>query len=886
MRLLYRIILLSILPLVSLPYITAQTLRGHVTNAAGEPLPYATVYIAEARMGTAANLNGNFELSLPAGTYSVTFQYLGYKPVNETITIEDRSVEKNIILSEQLFEMPEVRVYATGKDRAYYIMRKVIGLAPYHLNQIKQYKAEVYIKGGGIIDKIPRILKKQMKTEANDVQIEEGKYYFSESVNVITFNAPDKYIHQILSSRTNAPIGEEGGASPMDFIQASFYQPVLIDVAISPLAPNAFSHYTFKFLGATKQGDFYIDKIEVTPKRKSQQLFSGVIFIVDEKWAIQSLDLTNENMLGTIRVKQLYMPVEKDLWMPVSHDFSMKLSIMGLKANASYTSSVKYLEVEPDKSLPVPSDYAVVGDTTVKRVEMGKEAKEIEAILAKDKISASDMTRLSRLNAKATKSKEKEPLEVKDNTTYIFDKDATKKDSTYWEKIRPIPLTEAEKMSISIAVKSDTMLARTNNTLTVTLGPQHKPDDGKKHEGTAIIKAVLNGKSWKISKKSSLDFDGLISMKTFSFNTVDGFAAGTGLTYFDNKSKNFKLTINPVVRYAFNRKDLMWVLNSNMAFNPMKQSSVTLCAGSLTKDFSSTGINPFLNTVSSLAFRYNWIKLYKSSFVTLTYKSEITNGLSMNIIGSWENRETLDNSTDFSIFKPERDYTANIPDNPFVQGTVKGYGAILPVNHQNISLTGELSYTPRQRYRIDNGTKINLAPDYPTIRLSWKHGYNYNDTLSGHYDLLKGDISMHHDIGAMKQFRWRVTGGGFINRNNLQLQDMQFFNTQTSPILINNYEDAYYLKNTYAISSPSLFAGANMKYTSPCLVLKRLPVLSKTLMRENLSLSWLWTPDYKHYTEIGYSVSEIFLLAEAGVYMGFRNTSFDSAGFRLIFRVN
>jgi len=258
----------------------------------------------------------------------------------------------------------------------------------------------------------------------------------------------------------------------------------------------------------------------------------------------------------------------------------------------------------------------------------------------------------------------------------------------------------------------------------------------------------------------------------------------------------------------------------------------------------------------------------------------------MNIIGSWENRETLDNSTDFSIFKPERDYTANIPDNPFVQGTVKGYGAILPVNHQNISLTGELSYTPRQRYRIDNGTKINLAPDYPTIRLSWKHGYNYNDTLSGHYDLLKGDISMHHDIGAMKQFRWRVTGGGFINRNNLQLQDMQFFNTQTSPILINNYEDAYYLKNTYAISSPSLFAGANMKYTSPCLVLKRLPVLSKTLMRENLSLSWLWTPDYKHYTEIGYSVSEIFLLAEAGVYMGFRNTSFDSAGFRLIFRVN
>jgi hypothetical protein len=884
MRLHYRLIVFSTLLLVPILDISAQILRGHITNAKGEPLPYATIYIAETRMGTATNLDGKFELTLPAGTYSVTFQCLGYKPVNETIVIENRTIEKNIILSEQIFDMPEVHVYATGKDRAYYIMRKTIGMAPYHLNQVKLYKAEVYIKGGGIIEKIPRILKKQMQTEANDVQIEEGKYYFSESVNIITFTSPDKYVQQVLSSKSNSPMGEEGGASPMDFIQASFYQPVLIDVAISPLAPNAFSHYNFKFLGATKQGDSYIDKIQVTPKRKSQQLFSGVLFIVDEKWAIQSLELTNENMLGTISVKQLYMPVEKDLWMPVSHDFSIKLSIMGIKANASYTSSVKYLEVEPDKSLPVPVEYAVTDESTVKEAEMSKEEKEIEAILAKEKISASDMVRLSKINQKATKPKEKPPLEVKDNTTYIIDEDATKKDSAYWEEIRPIPLTEIEKMSVAVAAKTDTMVARTNNTLTVSIGIQNKPDDNKKHKVAAVTKAVISGKNWNISKKSSLDFDGLVSLKTFSFNTVDGFTAGTGLTYFGNKSEKLKFTINPVVRYAFNRKDLMWALNSNISFNPMKQSSLSLIAGSLSKDFSFNGINPFINTISSLAFRYNWIKLYKSSFVSLAYKSEISNGLNISITGSWENRQTLDNSTDYSIFKPNREYTPNIPDNPFVQGKVKGYDAIFPVNHFNISFTGEITYTPRQRYRIKNGAKINLPPDNPTFNLSWKHGYNYNDTLSGNYDLLKGDISMHHEMGAMRQFRWHLTGGGFINRNNVQLQDMYFFNTQSSPVLINNYEDALYLKETYAISSPSLFAGVNMKYTSPCLVLKRLPILSRTLMRENLSLSWLWTPNYGNYTEVGYSISEIFLLAEAGVFTGFRNTSFDSAGFRLIFR--
>jgi hypothetical protein len=42
--------------------------------------------------------------------------------------------------------------------------------------------------------------------------------------------------------------------SPMDYIEASFYQPVLVDMAISPLSPQAFSYYKFKYLGASLQG--------------------------------------------------------------------------------------------------------------------------------------------------------------------------------------------------------------------------------------------------------------------------------------------------------------------------------------------------------------------------------------------------------------------------------------------------------------------------------------------------------------------------------------------------------------------------------------------------------------------------------------------------------
>jgi len=124
--------------------------------------------------------------------------------------------------------------------------------------------------------------------------------------------------------------------------------------------------------------------------------------------------------------------------------------------------------------------------------------------------------------------------------------------------------------------------------------------------------------------------------------------------------------------------------------------------------------------------------------------------------------------------------------------------------------------------------------------------------------------------------------GGFINGENLQLQDLHYFNAQASPILLNRYQDAFHLKEYYSLVTPEVFAEAHVMYTTPYLFLKRLPGFSRTLLRENLSADMLWTPYYGFYTEAGYSISEIFFMAEVGFYAGFRNLKYESMGFRLI----
>jgi hypothetical protein len=579
------------------------------------------------------------------------------------------------------------------------------------------------------------------------------------------------------------------------------------------------------------------------------------------------------------------MPVEEGIWMPVSHEFRIDLAVVGVKAGASYNSAVKYLEVEPDRSLSPPSGYGTApSNTTVTEIKTPTQ-KEIEKIFAKDELTARDMSRLAKLNEKNAAKDEDKSLEIKEKTTYIIDKDTLQNDSVYWEKVRPIPLTAEEVTSLPLeGPDSRTLATRDTSKLAINIGGGSEDKDKK--PGIEAIKAIISGKRWQASENTMIEFDGLVSLKAASFNTVDGLLLGTGMTMAIKTGEKGRFTLSPSMKYAFGRERLMWSLNAGILYNPMTSGSLYIRTGSYSKEFSPSGVNPVVNTFSTLLFRENWMKLYNSTFIIAGHSGDLANGLNLNLSAMWEHREPLENNSDFSIFQPEKEYTVNLPDNPFVTGDVPGYGTIAPLSHYHASFTAELRYTPRQHYRISNGSKISAGSDYPTFTLTWKHGFNYNDTLSDHYDMLKADISRTDRFGALSEFRWRLTCGGFINRKNLQLQDMYFFNTQESPVLLNSFSDAFYLKPYYSISSPSFFTEAHIRYTTPWLLLKRLPGLSRTLMRENIVIASLWTPDYGFYSEIGYSVSEIFLMAELGIYAGFHDLAFNSAGVNLKLRFN
>jgi len=894
---LFLFFLLILLPITNLH---SQILKGKITGQSGEPIQYSTVYIQERKQGTTANAKGDYEIKLPAGKYTVIYQSLGYEPIFTTISLTDKTITKNIILPVQYYQIPEVRITASGEDPAYIIMRKVIGMAPYYLNNISYYKAEVYLKGNLIVNKIPKLLQRSMEIEArkesggavSNQTIKVGEAYLMESFNEIEFNAPDKYFQKVISSNSTFP--EQGNEiSPMDFIQASFYQPVIGNMAVSPLAPNAFSHYKFKYLGATLQGNYTVSKIQVTPKRKSQQVFEGTIFIIEDLWCLHSVDLTNENLVGKIRVQLLYIPVQDDIWMPVSHKFDINISIVGFKADAGYGGSVKYIDVKPNLALAKPKTISV--DYTGRNAPLpekpdtatSKTKQQIEKILAKEDLSNRDMVKLSRLmekeSDKSVPDSIKNNLEIQDRTTHIIEKDAGKKDSTYWAQIRPVPLSEIEVRSI-----------RKNDSIKGLMSPKEVKGDttsttagGKRNKAGSKVQMIILGHTWSDTTGFSFTHGGLLDLKKITFNTVDGFTYGLDFriskTWKDGKSLSFY----PDIRYAFSRKELMWRLNSQYVFDGMKQRQVYFRIGMTSKDIGNGGgINPFLNSITSLFFEKNYLKLYDSRFLILGFRTEIVNGLNLDLSTTYENRRVLENTTDFTFVNSSGEYTSNIPDNSYLDSTSNPVNFL--TNQQHSDITARLSYTPFQRYRINNGRKVPRGSDWPTFVLGWQHGINEIPEIDGkrHYDMIRFEVFKNQDIGAFSELRWRLRAGGFLDNRNVPFYDFFHFNPQPPLVLLDDYQDAFMLPAYYSLSTPEVFGEFHIKYTTPYLLIKLLPGISNTLMRENVSLSWLGAKNNPHYTEIGYSLSEIFFLAELGVYVGFEDLGYKSIGGKLILKFN
>src|ERR1700761_1088000 len=182
------------------------TVSGKVTDDAGKPVPFASVYIQNTTMGASANSEGDYSLQLKPGQYVIQYKAVGYRQESRNTHLKQSKII-NVTLSTEIYQLQTVSITGNGEDPAYAIIRRAIKKRKGYLEEVKSYSCDVYIKG---MQKMLEAPKKFLGQDINKLGREigldsnrRGIIYLSESESKYNFMYPDKVHEEMVSSKVS-----------------------------------------------------------------------------------------------------------------------------------------------------------------------------------------------------------------------------------------------------------------------------------------------------------------------------------------------------------------------------------------------------------------------------------------------------------------------------------------------------------------------------------------------------------------------------------------------------------------------------------------------------------------------------------------------------------
>ncbi|HTB24292.1 MAG TPA: DUF5686 family protein, partial [Puia sp.] len=190
----------------------AVKISGTVTDDKGNILPFASVFIKGSSQGTTSNDRGKYFLDLPAGTYTIVCQYVGYVRQEKIVVLSEGSITLDFHMSIQQTNLKEVVVKSGAEDPAYEIIRHAIKKRKSYENPLDSFTCEAYIKTLMRTRGLPKKIfgQKIGDDDKRDMGVDsagKGIIFLSESLTKVAFKRPDKVKLEVLSGRQSGSNG-------------------------------------------------------------------------------------------------------------------------------------------------------------------------------------------------------------------------------------------------------------------------------------------------------------------------------------------------------------------------------------------------------------------------------------------------------------------------------------------------------------------------------------------------------------------------------------------------------------------------------------------------------------------------------------------------------
>ena len=768
-------------------------IKGTVTDDKGNPLAFVNIFEENTYNGTTTNEKGNFILNVKTENPTLVFQYLGYKSVKKSLAKNQFSDSVEIVLVEENITLNEV-VINKGDNPANEIIRNAIRNKKSNSEKASKFTADFYSRGIFRVKNLPKKILGQKLDFFDEIidSTRSGILYLSETVSKVTFQKPDKLKEVIIASKVS---GNDNGFSFNSASSANFdfYDPYLEFDAniISPVADNAFNYYKYKFEGSFfNENRQQINKIKIIPRRDTEPVMSGYIYIVDDSYAIYATDVT---MTGI----QMQNPA---------------LNSLTLKQNFSYNTNTK---VWTKNTQTLDFDAGMFGVN----------------------ISGG-------FTYVFTNFEFKEKFEKKTFTAEVikFEENANKKEDSFWNTIRPVPLTEEESTDY---VKKDALQEKKKSQVYL--------DSIDKKKNKFGVMDFLSGYTYSNSfKKWSINYNG--PLLNTSFNTVQGYNTSMGLSYFkNNEDKKTYYQFGSNLAYGFSDEVFRPTAYFSAKLNNKTKTFVSVIGGNVATQFNpEEPISKIANTISSLLFKNNFMKLYEKNFITANFSREMFNGLNMTFALEYAERKPLFNTTDFVVIKNSKLYTSNNPLLPLDESSA----AIDRHNLVKLNVGGRIKFGQQYVTRPDG--KYNLGNDkYPTLLLGYEKGFaasqdNYN------YDKVTARIIQNLSIGNKGETGINIRAGKFFNAEGISFVDYKHFNGNETNVMIgSSYINSFYLLPYYQSSTNDSYVEMHFEHDDKGYIMNKIPLVNKLKSKLMLGFKNLAVPDRKPYQEFSVGLSNL-----------------------------
>ena len=315
---------------MSVAAVQAQSVSGRVTlEGANQPASYTSVYIPNTGRGTISDADGMYRLdSLPAGTCTLEFSYLGYRTAQYDLYIEPgKSVTHDVLMQEEPITLSPVYITPNGEDPVLYIFNQVNKQVEVNKKRLTHYDAYVETSvHAQDLDFIPVVLSKflywAMRTALKTVHLAElADFCFRNAKVDIRFN------YRLVSDKGKTKTLDHKIVDAAPAINDKVEKELIRYTAIDPFTlvygrpweyhvKNAKKNPSqYRLVGTTEEQGHVIDIVEYKVGETDSLASKCTDYRAEDAWAVLRMERKNSSYSSRLECRDF----GHGIFLPVSH---------------------------------------------------------------------------------------------------------------------------------------------------------------------------------------------------------------------------------------------------------------------------------------------------------------------------------------------------------------------------------------------------------------------------------------------------------------------------------------------------------------------------------------------------------------------------------------